>query len=252
MIYLLYVLVYSSATSKSDAKLSWKLETIPAVFGQDIQLTCSIPNYSSQAKMNRRWSFGRNIHGIIFNGVSRYPNKYSEHMEEKKGVSTLRIHNFSKHDVNTIYECAYGFSYDRKFLNLSKLKFESHPQSVLKATVQIDKDCNCKGNVTLENIFPQPDCKSTFNIMNITLSSLQVKTKEMGLFFTTDIKLIYTHRGDADAGKLIVVCDVGSKRFVVVNETLTCAPKDKKFTRRRGKGQKIHFKNTSKETRKRH
>lgn len=225
MKYLLYALVFSSATSTPDEKLSWKLETVPAVFGEDIHLTCFIPNYASRAKMNRRWSLGINIHGITLNGVSKYPNKYSEHMDEKKGVSTLRIHNFSLHDVNTIYECAYGFSIDRKFLNLSKIKFENHPQSLLKASVETDKECTCRGNVTLENVFPQPDCKSTFNKKDIPLSSLQVKTEKYGLFFTSDIKLFYTHRGGVETGQLIVVCDVGSKRFVVVNETMNCAPK---------------------------
>lgn len=101
------------------------MDTVPAVFGEEVQLACFIPKYASKAIMNRRWSIGRNIHGITLNGVSRYPNKYSEHMDEKNGVSTLRIHNFSLHDVNTIYECAYGFLIDRKMLILSKFKFES-------------------------------------------------------------------------------------------------------------------------------
>ncbi|XP_052079653.1 uncharacterized protein LOC127717831 [Mytilus californianus] len=222
MLLLLYALVYYPVISKSDGILSWKLETVPAVFGEDVQLACFIPNYASRANMNRRWSIGRKIHGITLNGVSRYPNKYSEHMDEKNGVSTLRIHNFSLYDVNTIYECAYGFSIDRKFLNLSKIKFENHPIRLLNATVENDKKCTCRGNVTLENVFPQPDCKSTFNLMDITLSSLHVKTEQQGLFFTSEIMLIYTHRGDVETGKLIVVCEIGSKRFVVVNETLFC------------------------------
>ncbi|XP_071150686.1 uncharacterized protein [Mytilus edulis] len=220
--YLLYALVCSSVTSTSGEKLSWKLDTVPAVFGEDVQLGCFIPNYASRANMNRRWSIRRNIHGITLNGVSRYPNKYSEHMDKKIGVSTLRIHNFSLHDVNIIYECAYGFLIDRKMLILSKFKFEKHPQSLLNATVETDTECTCRGNVTLENVFPQPYCKSTLNKKDITLQSLQVNTEKRGLFFTTDIKLVYTHRDDVKIGKLIVVCDVGSKRIVVINETMNC------------------------------
>lgn len=102
----------------------WELETIPAVFGKDVILKCTLQQNCCKKMQSRRWLGGNDLHLLSMNGFSIDTEKYSEDFNKENKTSILIIHDFDVKDINVPYECIYGSSTFVKILNLTEDTFE--------------------------------------------------------------------------------------------------------------------------------
>lgn len=107
-----------------SASIVWKLETIPAVFGKDVVLKCTLPQNCCKIKQSRRWLGGNDLHLLTMNGYSINTKKYSEKFNRENKTSILTIHVFDIKDIDIPYECIYGSSTYVKILNWTADTFE--------------------------------------------------------------------------------------------------------------------------------
>lgn len=90
--------------------ISWKLNTKPAVFGKDVQLSCHLTsNCPCCSDYTRKWAKGWKYNLAIVNGVSLNILKYREFLNNSANTSILTKRIFQEDDVNIPYECTYGF-----------------------------------------------------------------------------------------------------------------------------------------------
>lgn len=91
-------------------KVSWKVVTSVGL-GCEVKLFCNVSGFDECCASNtRRWS--RTVDAepkvLTFNGVSTYPDKFTEDL--KPTGFNLVIKNLNQSDVDVFYTCSYGFS----------------------------------------------------------------------------------------------------------------------------------------------
>lgn len=104
--------------------LSWNLVTYPPVFGQAIELRCTVTGAACCNNFTRIWSKGATQ--IIANGVTSMPAKYSEALDAANNQFSLIIRNLSESDLNVVYTCSYLNDSPAKSLT-QDARFEYYP-----------------------------------------------------------------------------------------------------------------------------
>lgn len=104
----------------------WTIGTKPAIFEENVKLTCSFGDDCNCPSAHRKikWTGGQQNKLLLYDGVSKYPLKYTESLETDS--FSLIIKNFSKEDINVNYACHCGFNSFKKELSLNKDEFESN------------------------------------------------------------------------------------------------------------------------------
>lgn len=205
----------------SAGTISWTQLTKPAIFGNDVSLRCHLTSETSCCdSFARKWSAGKYFDLIMMNGVSSNASKYTETVDNRLNTSTLTIKNFNKNNVNIPYECTYGFDTFSKTLELTQANFEFYPAEQIPVDLAIDENRIAALNVTFKTIFPAPVCSASDDVYNIS-SKLLVKTDKNGLFFSSNIQLLYDVRNSCN--RIVVVqCTIGRTHLSIVNTTISC------------------------------
>ncbi|XP_063418524.1 uncharacterized protein LOC134701319 [Mytilus trossulus] len=205
----------------SAGNISWTQLTKPAIFGNDVSLRCHLTSeYSCCDSFARKWSAGKTFDLIMMNGVSSNATKYTETVDNRFNTTTLTIINFNENDVNIPYECTYGFDTFSKSLELTQANFEFYPAEQIPVDLAIDENRIAALNVTFKTIFPAPVCSASDGVHNIS-SKLHVKTDKNGIFFTSNINLLYDVRNSCN--RIVVVqCTIGRTHLTIVNTTISC------------------------------
>ncbi|XP_052079800.1 uncharacterized protein LOC127717960 isoform X1 [Mytilus californianus] len=204
--------------------ISWTLLNKPAIFGNKVSLKCHLTSASLCCdSFARKWSAGKTFDLIILNGVSSNKTKYTEIVEHKYNISTLIITDFNEKDVNIPYECTYGFETFSKILELTPANFEFHPVEQIPVEIDVDENHSAVSNITFKTIYPAPVCSALEDVNNIS-SKLFVKTDKKGMFFTSNILLVYDVSNSCYSSRIILVqCIIGRTTLTIVNSTISCS-----------------------------
>ncbi|CAC5393272.1 unnamed protein product [Mytilus coruscus] len=203
--------------------ISWTLLNKPEQIGNSVSLKCHLTSELLCCdSFARKWSSGKTFNLIILNGVSSNKTKYKEIVEHEYNTSTLIITDFSEKDVNIPYECTYGFETFSKILELTPANFEYHPVEQIPIEIDVNENHLAFSNITFKTIYPPPVCSALEDVKNIS-SRLLVKTDKKGMFYTSNIQLVYDVGNSCYSNKIILVqCFIGNTTLTIVNNTISC------------------------------
>ncbi|XP_076088338.1 uncharacterized protein LOC143058780 isoform X2 [Mytilus galloprovincialis] len=215
-----YFLFLLKFISSSSATINWKLETIPAVFGDDIILKCTLPRICCKTMQSRRWLGGNDLHLLTMNGFSINTSKYSENLNKENKTSILIIHNFDIMDINIPYECIYGSSTFVNILNLTEDIFEYHKFEPYVGSINITNTNVLSVRISLERLYPRPKCSAAINDEDI--SSYMTATAILkGLFYCAIITVTFLLTPASCPGFLSITCEIGTYLYVY-EKNITC------------------------------
>ncbi|CAC5393249.1 unnamed protein product [Mytilus coruscus] len=202
------VLIIVFIYTETNGHISWTLHTKPAVFGQDIQLVCDLTSDAHCfSRYTRKWVKGWTYDVVTINNASSDIWKYEECFNTSASTSILTIKSFDEEDVNIPYECTYGFD------------TFNHPEEKFPDNLTIYKSY-VEANITMKKVYPIPKCNATDGVNDLK-QNLNVTSESNGLFFTSNIHLLYDIRHSCQE-TIVVICMVGQTPFTVVNHTLPC------------------------------
>lgn len=103
----------------------WNLSTSPAIFGQEITLTCHLEEISTNPTKcaERKWIVDPGNKVLTNRGVSSENKKYSEVISQHNPTFDLKIMNLAESDVNVDYTCTCDFKTFSKKLVLKEERF---------------------------------------------------------------------------------------------------------------------------------
>ncbi|CAC5421190.1 unnamed protein product [Mytilus coruscus] len=212
------VLIIVFIYTETNGHISWTLHTKPAVFGQDIQLVCDLTSDAHCcSRYTRKWVKDWTYDVVTINKASSNIWKYEECLNSSSSTSILTIKSFDEEYVNIPYECTYGFDTFSKVLNIKY--FEYHPEEKFPDNLTIYKNY-VEANITMKKFYPIPKCNATDGVNDLK-QNLNVTSESNGLFFTSNIHLLYDIRHSCQE-TIVVICMVGQTPFTVVNHTLPC------------------------------
>lgn len=160
----------------------WRLSSVPAIFGQDIVLTCYLEDISTNPKdcPVRQWSGGPKRKGLVYNGYSSDNNKYMEYANRDSFQYSLIIRHLAESDINVNYTCTCGFHTSTKNLSLDENTFH-YPPTGINDTFSVE-DNWLHVSLYLEKVFPVPNC-SLYLGNSLILKKVPVTYKNNGLFY---------------------------------------------------------------------
>ncbi|CAG2213953.1 unnamed protein product [Mytilus edulis] len=164
---------------------------------------------------SRTWFRGPEQELISIDGVSFRKSKYLT--ATYKEYFSMTIRHFSKEDMKCEYTCYYGTDNYAK-INLINESYESVPTNKTK-------DINYKLSysqlnvfVCLEKVHPIPTCSVWFK--QKYLSAIPpTRVKKDDLFYKAEFNITYEVESSG-CELLTVICTVGSKRDVLIDETI--------------------------------
>ncbi|CAC5405672.1 unnamed protein product [Mytilus coruscus] len=145
------------ASNELSTKVTWSLQTNPAVFGSNATLCCII-----QSPDTNHMAWVRDPHAMIVatgNNPSN-PMKYSASVEPRGNITYYRliIINIDMTDVNVKYKCESGFDLFEKKLEMREESFVMKPSSK-QTVINITRE---NGMITVSirilNLYPRPQC----------------------------------------------------------------------------------------------
>lgn len=202
---LMFLLLYLTST-RIFSKVSWKLSTIPAIFGQNIVLVCIIDDklLSSRDCLVRQWSGGPDHKGLVYNGYSSNETKYGEYLELESDTFSLIIKNLSESDVNVLYTCSCGFDSFTNSLSMEENTFH-YPPTTRHMSFSVEKGL-LHVVIDFEKVFPMPIC---WLYIGVTLKSKLnlVKYHISGIVYSSIYELEYQLHKQTCKNELMVKCE---------------------------------------------
>ncbi|VDI43475.1 exodeoxyribonuclease III [Mytilus galloprovincialis] len=185
----------------------WNLSTSPAIFGQEITLTCHLEEISTNPTKcaERKWIVDPGNKVLTNRGVSSENKKYSEVISQHNPTFDLKIMNLAESDVNVDYTCTCDFKTFSKKLVLKEERFHYPPiwtntnfsvhNGLLNVTVHMTK------------VYPVPNC--SLMVGDSFIQSKAVRYSQNGIVYTVDFNAEYKFREKDCNKKPIVVCTFG-------------------------------------------
>ncbi|XP_052079801.1 uncharacterized protein LOC127717960 isoform X2 [Mytilus californianus] len=101
--------------------------------------------------------------------------------------------------------------------------FALHPVEQIPVEIDVDENHSAVSNITFKTIYPAPVCSALEDVNNIS-SKLFVKTDKKGMFFTSNILLVYDVSNSCYSSRIILVqCIIGRTTLTIVNSTISCS-----------------------------
>ncbi|CAG2202141.1 unnamed protein product [Mytilus edulis] len=222
------VLVLLVDLSFEKEYLSWKLLTNKVVFGQTIQLMCHLPKQNCCHNFTRSWEGGPDYKPLTLNEKSSNYTKYIEHLDTETGNSILTIKSFSESDVDILYQCSYRFSSYAAVLQLTKHRYEYHPTESVPVSLS-SNGTHMYAKISLEKVFPKPQCYGYANEKDITQESLKVISKRNGIFYKSMIGFNYMIDPQQCSGLVTITCIIGISRIIIAEQSFSCQKTGSKF-----------------------
>ncbi|CAG2192258.1 unnamed protein product [Mytilus edulis] len=200
---------HGTSTDISNGSVFWTLKTIPAVFGNDVQLQCHVGPETTGKNRARQWSGGKDQKLLIFNGNSTNYDKYTEAYHETLKISVLTIKKFEIDDVNIKYVCQQGFSTYSNTLKLMPDIFQYIPRRI--GTV-ISQEAG-QISITFDRVYPVPSCTALLGKQNIT-DKVKIVTIPNESIYQSQISISYSQFSEESLPHQIdLVCLVGTKEI---------------------------------------
>lgn len=195
--------------------LYWTITNLPVVFHSAVTLSCKVPTSMKCCPKTRKWKGGNPPKVLLYNGSSTNSSKYLEELEQN-GFNLVII-NFSKEDMNVNYSCHYEFLSFSKNLTLAEESYTIEPKD---KTVNFHYDINAGKiavNVTVEQVYPWPQCTAVFKDVNISANVSGVK---IGLAYHLSILSAFILNNETCIGKFKLTCQVRSSNHLLADEDL--------------------------------
>ncbi|CAC5368729.1 unnamed protein product [Mytilus coruscus] len=215
------VLVLLVDLSFEKEYLSWKLLTTKVVFGQAVQLRCHLPKQNCCHNYTRSWRGGPDYTLLTLNEKSSNYTKYIEYLDTESRTSVLTIKSFSESEVDIIYQCSYGFSSYEAILQLTRHRYEFHPTESVPVSLSFN-GTHMYAKISLEKVFPKPQCYGNTNEKDITKESLKVISKRNGIFYKSMIDFNYMIDPQHCFGLVTITCTVGTSRITIAEQNTSC------------------------------
>ncbi|CAC5412731.1 unnamed protein product [Mytilus coruscus] len=181
---------------------------------QNINITCTVHGIDIiNSNLTRQWSKGPDL--ICYNGISVDSSKYIEFLTSGNQFK-LQIKNVSESDLDSQYQCRYGFETQQKML-LSKNYFEYPPANEVRAIVNTNEsDRFFTIKLHFKKIFPLPRCtalvEGTNSSFNLTSS------KSFGNYYELDLIHQSADKPNCNV-EVIVKCKL-IKEYIIPTEDL--------------------------------
>ncbi|CAC5412725.1 unnamed protein product [Mytilus coruscus] len=133
-----------------------KTETRIIRIGETVVLTCTVHDAEViDPGETRQWSKGSSL--FFYNGRPTIPMKYMESL--KRNQFQLLIYNVTEADLNSEYECLYGFDTYSKTLNITEENFE-YPPTANNTELEYNyaRNGNLRVDLYMKKVFPLPNC----------------------------------------------------------------------------------------------
>ncbi|CAC5356748.1 unnamed protein product [Mytilus coruscus] len=177
----------------THSSVSWNMTTYPAMFGQDVMLTCYTfhPLENSKDCPVRQWSGGTDGRGLMYNGFSSNEEKYEEKANLLSSQFSLIIRNFSITDINVNYTCSCGFYASTHKLQIDEKRFQYSPDTA-NASITSHND-TLKIKMQIKKVYPLPNC--TVYIGNrVVANKVRLNYRKSGLFYSVGFVAEYKLR----------------------------------------------------------
>ncbi|XP_052104447.1 uncharacterized protein LOC127737633 [Mytilus californianus] len=193
------------ASNELSTKVTWSLQTHPAVFGSNATLCCIIqnPDISHMA-----WVRDPNAMIVATGNSPSNPMKYSASVEPRGNITYYRltIINVDMTDVNINYKCESGFIFLEKKLELKEESFVMKPSSK-ETAINITRE---NGMITvllgIRNLYPRPDCFFSSKKEKINGN---VSLEEKGKLF--NVKMTFSISEDMCEKNISAYCALGQE-----------------------------------------
>ncbi|CAC5408311.1 unnamed protein product [Mytilus coruscus] len=170
----------------------------------------------------RSWRSGPNYKLLTLNEWSSNYTKYKEQLDAENRTSVLTIRSFSESEVDIIYQCSYGFSSYDAVLQLTKHRYEYHPAKLVPVTLIVNRT-HIYAIVTLEKVFPKPQCYAHAGEKDITQESLKVKSNHNGIFYKSIVDFKYMVDSQHHCvGLVAITCTIGTANTTLAKNMFSC------------------------------
>ncbi|CAG2248494.1 unnamed protein product [Mytilus edulis] len=168
----------------------WKISSVPAIFGQNIVLTCHLEDILTNPKdcPVRQWSGGPDRRGLVYNGYSSNNNKYEEDKNFGSFDFSLIIKNLTESDINVNYSCSCGFHSSTHNLSLNENWFH-YPPTGIHVMFSLEYDL-LRVVLDIKRVYPVPNCSLYFN-NSLTLNIVPVTYKANGFVYSVTYNASY-------------------------------------------------------------
>ncbi|XP_071178682.1 uncharacterized protein [Mytilus edulis] len=209
-------------------KVYWTMSSLPAIFGQNIVLTCHLEYILTNPKdcPVRQWSGGPKRIGLVYNGYSSDYNKYEEDVNLGSMEFSLIIKKLAESDINVNYTCSCEFHSSTQNLSLDKNSFH-YPPAGINYTFSVGNGC-LQVLFELKKVYPVPDC-SLYLGKNLISESIHLTIKQNGQVYNVMNNSTYTMNEHECNEQPVLKCsfyDVaepvifrGNKKFVCTAST---------------------------------
>ncbi|CAC5399422.1 unnamed protein product [Mytilus coruscus] len=184
------ICIYMCVIQFVTSKVSWSLSSLPAIFGNDITLTCEIEIKSKDCSV-RQWSGGPDGKAIMYNGITSKSYKYQEKVDLQSTNFSFIIKSFMETDVNVNYTCSCDFKSFKKKLSLEEKLFH-YPPIETNVSFVYDQDL-LKVMLDLKKVYPVPRCGFYFG-KDFESKTMAVHFHHNGLVFNAKYTIEYRIR----------------------------------------------------------
>ncbi|CAC5357878.1 OBSCN [Mytilus coruscus] len=209
-----YVLQFKSPTrliENMSSSIIWEIQTVPIVFGEDVNLKCIVPTGVCHINQTKQWTGGKGYKLLGLNGYTTDISKYAMKVHTSELSFDLTVKNFSEDDANREYTCLCGKEQYTDMLMLNKTEYIRMPLEdniIVKSYVN---DYRIYLNLTIQNVHPLPICTLEYNNKTKILKTSDCK-KENNTVYTIAYKSVISMKESCRITWL-VNCTVGQKSF---------------------------------------